>query len=617
MTLVNWVSGMSWAQCVRSIGIQSLSAVVVAVAMARGAAIQVACGAEPVQGDSAAAVRAHLAAGEFGAAIAAAEQAGADRDRLLRQVAGVQRENGAAAAAAETLGRIRDDRARAGAVADVLAQRIAPPNPVLAQFGGGGVGGGVGGGLGGGAGGQGNTQTADFDPIIELIQKTIEPASWDAEGGPGAIQQFAAGVLVDTTGVMKRIVADETSGKLEALRQQAATRGANLEVRKASPLRKVSLTRLEKEIQVLRAAGHEPDNAMRMLAGLQRIEYVLVYPETGDVVLAGPAGDWRRAAEGRVVSVDNGHPVLQLDDLVVILRHASAAKQARFGCSIDPLPENIARTQEFLTESAKRKLPPGAAAVKQYAETIRARMGLQKIDVFGIDPRTRVGRVLVEADYRMKLVGLGLEAPAGDLQSYFDSLGGKNPGLKLVRWWFTLNYDAVQATPDRAAFAIHGQGVQLQSENEVLAAQGRRVATGGADEMNERFAKSFTKNFPALAAKYPIYAELQNVFDLALAASLITSEKLGDKVNWHMSGLRDDSQYHVALGAAPQVVESVVRHRADGKGSVLVQVSGGVKVDTTQLVSGDKIETAESGSLSTSRDRSRPAKAEAAGWWWD
>lgn len=613
MALVNWVSGMSWMRCVRSIGIQSLAAVVVAVALARGAAIQTAWGAEPVQGDSAATVRAHLTAGEFGPAIAAAEQAGADRDRLLRQVATAQRESGAAAAAAETLGRIRDDRARAGAVADVLAQRIAPQNPVLAQFGGGGGGGG-----GGGAGAADtNSQTADFDPIIELIQKTIEPASWDAEGGPGAIQQFAAGVLVDTSGVMKRIIADETSGKLEAIRQQAATRGANAEVRKASPLRKVSLTRLEKEIQVLRAAGHEPDNAMRMLAGLQRIEYVLAYPETGDVVLAGPAGDWRRAAEGRVVSADNGHPVLQLDDLVVILRHASAAKQARFGCSIDPLPENIARTQEFLTESAKRPLPPGAAAVKQYAETIRTKVGLQKIDVFGIDPRTRVGRVLVEADYRMKLVGLGLEAPAGDLQSYFDSLGGKNPGLKLVRWWFTLNYDAVQATPDRAAFAIHGQGVQLQSENEVLAAQGRRVDTGGADEMNERFAKSFTKNFPALAAKYPIYAELQNVFDLALAASLISSEKLGDKVHWHMSGLCDDSQYHVALGAAPQTVESVVRHRADGKGSVLVQVSGGVKVDTTQLVSGDKIKTAESGSLSTSRDRSRPAKAEAAGWWWD
>jgi len=591
----------------RSSTIHCITAIVVAVAMARGAAIQSAYGAEPAD-----AVRAHLAAGEFGPAIAAAEQAqGADRDALLREVAAAQRAGGAAEAAAQTLQRIRDDRARAGAVGDVLAQRIAPVDPVLAQLGAGGAA------LGGG--GDAGESQANFDPIIELIQKTIEPESWDTEGGAGAIQPFASGVLVDTRGVLQRIVTDKESGGLEAVRKQATARSANAEVRQASKLRKVSLPRLEKAVQVLRASGREPDEAMRMLAGLQRVEYVLVYPETGDIVLAGPAGDWRRAAEGRVISSDTGHPVLQLDDLVVLMRHADKVRQARFGCSIDPLPENIARTQQFLAESAKRPLRPGAAAVKEYAETIRDKMGLQKVEVFGIDPRTRVGQVLVEADYRMKLVGLGLEAPAGDLQSYFDSLGGKNQGgLKLVRWWFTLNYDAVQATPGRDAFAIHGQGVQLQSEDEVLADKGRRVATGGADELNERFARSFTKNFPALAAKYPVYAELQNMFDLALAASLISSERLGEKIGWNMSGLGDDAQYHVPLRPAPETVASVVRHRADGKGSVLVQVSGGVKVDATQMVAADKIQTVATGPLPHSRDQSRPAKADdAASWWWD
>jgi hypothetical protein len=497
-----------------------------------------------------------------------------------------------------------------------VAEVLAPPNPILAQLGNNQGGGNVG----------GDTEVADFEPIIELIQKTIDPQSWDTEGGNGAIQPFEAGVLVDTSGVLKRIAADDTAGMLEAIRTEAGRRGANDQVRKASPRRVVSLTRLEKQLQVLRAAGQEPDEAMRMLAGLQRIEYVMVYPETGDLVLAGPAGDWKKATEGRVVSTDNGHPVLQLDDLVVILRHAAAAKQARFGCSIDPLQENVARTQEFLNQSAKRSLPAGPAAAKQFAEGIRGKMGLQQVSVFGIDPRTRVGRVLVEADYRMKLVGLGKEAPAGDLKSYFDTLGENDGGLKLVRWWFTVNYDAVQATPDRQAFAIRGQGVQLQSENEVLADQGRRVATGGADEQNEQFAKSFTKNFPALAAKYPIYAELQNVFDLALASSIITSQRLADKVNWHMSGLRDESQYHVALKPAPQMVESVERHRtndaaarrrADGKGVILVQVSGGVRVDTTQLVSASKIETAATGPLPASQSESRPAKAADDRWWWD
>src|SRR5262245_42196460 len=61
------------------------------------------------QADTAAAVRGHLAAGEFGAAIDAAERAAdpALRDGLLRRIAAAQRQGGAAAAAAATLGRIR------------------------------------------------------------------------------------------------------------------------------------------------------------------------------------------------------------------------------------------------------------------------------------------------------------------------------------------------------------------------------------------------------------------------------------------------------------------------------------------------------------------------------
>jgi hypothetical protein len=64
---------------------------------------------------------------------------------------------------------------------------------------------------------------------------------------------------------------------------KAAKDGGNSELRKASPLRKVSLNRLEKAVQMRRAAGRDPSEAMQMLAGLQRIQYVLVYPESGDL----------------------------------------------------------------------------------------------------------------------------------------------------------------------------------------------------------------------------------------------------------------------------------------------------------------------------------------------
>ena len=58
----------------------------------------------------------------------------------------------------------------------------------------------------------------------------------------------------------------------------------------------ISLTRLEKEIQLHEALGQGVDETMKYLAGLRRIEYVFVYPETGDLV-RGRTG--RRLDRGR------------------------------------------------------------------------------------------------------------------------------------------------------------------------------------------------------------------------------------------------------------------------------------------------------------------------------
>ena len=106
--------------------------------------------------------------------------------------------------------------------------------------------------------------------------------------------------------------------------------------------------------------------------------------------------------------------------------------------------------------------------------------------------------------------------------------------MDVLRWWFTLNYDAVTATAEHDAFELHGQGVQVLSENEMLAANGQQVHTGNSDVLNQQFAHSFTKHFAELAVKYPIYAELQNLCDIALVGALMRSENLPDKVRWHM-----------------------------------------------------------------------------------
>ena len=135
----------------------------------------------------------------------------------------------------------------------------------------------------------------------------------------------------------------------------------------------------------------------------------------------------------------------------------------------------------------------------------------------------KMARLLVEADYRMKLVGMGLEDGTADVPSYLKLVsaekGAAPPPMDVLRWWFTLKYDAVQATADRDAFEIRGPGVQVLSENEMLTALGERVHTGQSEPLNSGFAQRFTKHFGSLTEKYPVYADLkQYVYDTGKAS---------------------------------------------------------------------------------------------------
>jgi hypothetical protein len=403
------------------------------------------------------------------------------------------------------------------------------------------------------------------------------------------------------------------------VRLGAVDRKRNPSERRESDLRKVSLTRLEKHVQLAIAAGREPTEAMQFLAGLRKVQFLLVYPESGDLVLAGPAGDWKTDAEGREVSVEDGRPVLRLDDLVVLLRQSELGEP--FGCSITPTQDGLARIKAVADASAKSKLDPKRRDA--WLEKLRSSLGRQNITVFGIDPKTRVARTLVEADYRMKLVGLGLEEGVLGVRSYLQLVsvpaGGSPPATSVLRWWFTLNHDAVRTTPERDAFAVRGQAVKVLSENQLLEASGKRVSTGESDALNREFAESFTKHFSALAAKYPVYADLENVCDLALVTAIIRRQNLAEQVNWRMACFGKSGVYGPAAGTAPGEVDTVIAHRVIGAKHVMAAVSGGVRVDPLSLAEPAKMKIDTYGKMTADRAMSGakikdlPPDA----WWWD
>jgi hypothetical protein len=547
-------------------------------------------------GDPNGQVQAHLAAGEFGPARNAALGVGDQRlrDRMLGDIAAAQARAGAQNGSLATATDIGSDLARSGALQQV---REAAGSRWF---------------------GRGGGVQADFDPLIDLITSTIEPDSWQDVGGPGSVNGFQGGVRVDSLGLLRRVPA-RTDAALESLRKSAGKVLATTNPRKPSGLRKISLNRLERELQLRHAAGQAPDETMQLLAGLQRIKYVLLYPETGDLVIAGPAGDWRQNQEGRWVDTEKERPLVQLDDLVVAFRNAYG-NEGKFGCSINPTKPGLAAAQEVNDRWAKKGGIKSTLQREDFLEEIRAGLGKQDIVVYGINPQTRAARVLVEADYRMKLVGMGLEEGTLGVKSYLKALDPKRDdlnNLSVLRWWFTLNYDALRATEARDGFELRGPGVKVLSENEMLSAEGDRIHTGKSSTANSEFAASFTKQFEILAAKYPIYAELRNVFDLSLVAAVVRSHELPEKVNWHLTHFGPDGTYEPEMDFAPTKVDSVINHRIiDGK-HLVAGVSGGVTVDARPLATVAAVKTDDYGLLKTDRSAGRPKQLPRNAWWWD
>ncbi len=473
---------------------------------------------------------------------------------------------------------------------------------------------------------RGGASLADFDTLIDLIKTTVEPDSWDDLGGPGAADGFPGGVHVDTSGLLKRREASPVRdiAARDLLKAQSDPNGRDPQ--RGSQLRKVSLRRLERELQRLAALGKPADRVMQHLAGLYQARYVIVLPagdpdgpDGGDVVLAGAAGAWQTGIEGRAVNAETGRPVLHLDDLVVLLRNAEH-EDGRLGCSITPRKENLASAQAYLAETSGTPLKPSQR--EAWLDELRDRMGEQDIVVNGLDPGCRAARVLVEADYRMKLVGMGLEAGVPGVASYLDRVeigpDGRLPPLTVLRWWFALHDDPIRVSANRDVFELPRQSVQVLSENELLMRTGQRVHTGNSDELNRAFAHDFTEHFAELCAGYPVYAELRNVFDLALVAAVVKSEDLPGQVGWQLTYFNEPSPenwlaYRPQLRPAPRTVETVVNHRVIARRHIVAGVSGGVSFDGARLMEREAQGADDLGALRILRQEIVPPDV----WWWD
>jgi hypothetical protein len=447
-------------------------------------------------------------------------------------------------------------------------------------------------------------------------------------------QGVVGGVYIDPAGMLRESSALSPADLAGKLHDAGDAAEPSTDISLSSPFRKISLRRLEHAAADRHAAGDSLPADIRYLAGLTELRCVFVYPEAGDVVLAGPAEGWEVLPSGDIVGRRSRRPVLQLDDLIVALRYAFADGPADsfLGCSIEPTDQGLKAHAAYIRGLGS----VDDAQLPQVLQGMEHAIGPQEIHVYGIEGSNRFALQMIAADYRLKRLSLSHDpSPSKKVPSYLDLAEKAVTGgpQRQHRWWFVGHYDAIRHTSDRLAFEFEGSGLKV----ETAPTQTKKSAPRNAPKPTRAatmFAELATKNFPELAEKIAAFAELQNLVGLAVAAVLVRrqAEAVPEKaavaaggegaedpapaVRYRPAHFLNERRCPTASFDAPKQCPPLANARYVKDQFWMFSVSGGVEINPESLVAGDRLKPAVGAKLTETRAKSS-VPADDARWWWD
>lgn len=452
--------------------------------------------------------------------------------------------------------------------------------------------------------------------IFILVPASDATAQNTGVGNGNTQNSFAqpiGGVDIDAKGVLKVRTFDPrlANQRLAAARQMRV----NQTIMQPSQLRKVSLQRLEAALKSQLAGGGVIGDDLKALAGLTSIQYVFYYPETQDIVIAGPAEGFVADPTDRFVGIETGKPTVLLEDLAIAMR-AFAPGQAATGIisvSIDPTPEGLRRMQNFLSSVRGRVQPSDA---NRLATGLKNNLGLQTVTFRGIPTDTHFARVLVEADYRMKLIGIGLERLPMRFKSYVDRANPSSVSSNAMeRWYFQPRYDGVSVSEDGLAMKINERGVQLVGAHERVAG-GQRSSSRRVNKASQAFCQDFTDKFSMIAERVRIYAELRQLMDISIAAAYIQEQDFYGQSEWAMPVIGDESSYEVRTYTAAEQVETAVNAIWRGN-TLMTPLGGGVQMQPRKALSSQNLVIDRDGRNNDVKQSAGPSSLKDGQWWWD
>jgi hypothetical protein len=271
--------------------------------------------------------------------------------------------------------------------------------------------------------------------------------------------------------------------------------------------------------------------------------------------------------------------------------------------------------QEFLSQVGTNF--QGGIDEQFIVEGLRESLGLQVISVGGVPATTHFAQVMVEADYRMKLIGIGLEEPPAGIRSYISLANFASMARNaMVRWWFVPDYQRIKVSEDGLAAEFIGNGVKLVGEDEVVSKDGKRRQAGSQNRASQRFTQGFTDKYGQLADRDPVYAQLRNCIDMLVVTALLQKNDFYGQAGTDFAVFADESVYPVETYNAPKQVASAVNSIWKGA-RLATPVGGGVQVRATEVLKTDNLLADDKGEVAAARKAIPISELPADKWWWD
>ncbi len=403
---------------------------------------------------------------------------------------------------------------------------------------------------------------------------------WTASTRAQVVSSVVGGVYINADGTLRNATRQENAELEKQMKGLVSIIPGGLD--QPSPFRKVSLKMLNVEMQ--RCVREEQDftPAICFLGGLTSIKYVVALPEENDILLIGPAEGWKVDATGSVVGKATGVPILLLQDLITVFRAWNTDRPPIITCSIDPTPEAMLKTQQITRVSARQ------GEEKQRLHALEQANGNHLVSIKGIPATSRFAKVIVAADYKMKRIGLGQEkAPVPGVPSYISLINPRTKNASITpRFWFAPEYDTITHDSTGLVWDVGSLKVKTLTEDEYFDARtGRPQVSGRTDIAAQRWCEKMNANFEKLTKADPVFGDLKNCMDIAMAVALIHREGLLAKTNCQLPMFSDSLSLKLPTYPEPKYVpaKSVIEGR--------VIACGGVEINPFMKIAESKLNT--------------------------